>query len=83
MAADASIVIDTKIDSKNAQTELNRLNRQIQSLEGQLRSKTSGRLPLEENLNAVNARLEEAKKNLAYLQDEQYFICLLYTSRCV
>ena len=74
MAADASIVIDTKIDSKNAQTELNRLNRQIQSLEGQLRSKTSGRLPLEENLNAVNARLEEAKKNLAYLQDEQYFI---------
>jgi hypothetical protein len=74
LAADASIVIDTKIDSKNAQTELNRLNRQIQSLEGQLRSKTSGRLPLEENLNAVNARLEEAKKNLAYLQDEQYFI---------
>ena len=74
MAADSSIVIDTKIDSKNAQTELNRLNRQIQSLEGQLRSKTSGRLPLEENLNAVNARLEEAKKNLAYLQDEQYFI---------
>lgn len=74
MAADGSIVINTEIDSKNAQKELNRLNRQIQSLEGQLRSKTSGRLPLEENLNAVNARLEEAKKNLAYLQDEQYFI---------
>lgn len=74
MAADGSIVINTEIDNKNAQKELNRLNRQIQSLEGQLRSKTSGRLPLEENLNAVNARLEEAKKNLAYLQDEQYFI---------
>lgn len=74
LAADGSIVINTEIDNKNAQKELNRLNRQIQSLEGQLRSKTSGRLPLEENLNAVNARLEEAKKNLAYLQDEQYFI---------
>lgn len=74
MAADGSIVINTEIDNKNAQKELNRLNRRIQSLEGQLRSKTSGRLPLEENLNAVNARLEEAKKNLAYLQDEQYFI---------
>lgn len=62
LAADGSIVINTEIDNKNAQKELNRLNRQIQSLEGQLRSKTSGRLPLEENLNAVNARLEEAKR---------------------
>lgn len=74
MAQDGSIVISTEIDSKEAQKELNKLNKEIQSLENQLRSKTSGRLPLEENLKEVNARLEEAKKNLAYLQDEQYFI---------
>lgn len=74
MAQDGSIVISAEIDNKEAQKELNKLNKEIQSLENQLRSKTSGRLPLEENLKEVNARLEEAKKNLAYLQDEQYFI---------
>lgn len=71
MSADGSIVIDTNIDDKNAQKELSRLNRQIKSLEEQLATKRQGRLPLENSLNSVNARLEEARNRLAMLQDEQ------------
>ncbi len=71
MSADGSIVIKTNIDDKNAQKELNRLNRQIKSLEEQLASKKQGRLPLEDSLNAVNTKLNEARKQLAILQDEQ------------
>ena len=41
MSADGSIVIETNIDDKNAQKELNRLNRQIKSLEEQLAAKTA------------------------------------------
>ena len=71
MSADGSIVIETNIDDKNAQRELTRLNKQIESLEDQLASKKQGRLPLENNLNSVNAKLEEARKRLAMLRDEQ------------
>ena len=71
MSADGSIVIETNIDDKNAQKELNRLNRQIKSLEEQLAAKKHGRIPLENSLNSVNTKLEEARKRLATLQDEQ------------
>lgn len=71
MAADGSIVIETNIDNKKAQKELNQLAKKIQSLEDQLTSKKQGRFPLVENLNAVNAELEEARKQLSMLQDEQ------------
>lgn len=71
MPADGSIVIEANIDDKNAQRELIRLNKQIKSLEEQLSAKQKGRLPLENSLNSVNAKLEEAKKRLASLQDEQ------------
>lgn len=71
MAADGSIVISAEIDDKQAQQKLNKLNKQTQSLEDQLASKKQGRLPLEESLNAINEKLEEARKQLALLQDEQ------------
>ena len=71
MSADGSIVIETNIDDKNAQRELTRLNKQIKSLKEQLSTKQQGRLPLENSLNSVNAKLEEARKRLAMLQDEQ------------
>ena len=74
MSADGSIVIETNIDDKNAQKELNRLNRQIKSLEEQLAAKKQGRIPLENSLNSVNTKLEEARKRLATLQDEQSVI---------
>lgn len=74
MAADGSIVIETDIDNKEAQKELNKLNRQIQSLENQLNSKKMRRTPLEDSFNATNAKLQEAKKSLEYLQEQQYFI---------
>ena len=60
MSADGSIIIDTDIDDKNAQQKLNRINKKIQSLENQLASKNHGKLPLEENLNSVNTKLQEA-----------------------
>ena len=62
MSADGSIVIETNIDDKNAQRELTRLNKQIKSIEDQLASKKQGRLPLENNLNSVNAKRDEARK---------------------
>lgn len=71
MAADGTIIIETEIDDKNAQKELKRLEKQIKSLEEQLNAKKQGRLPLEENLNAVNEKLQEARKQLSLLQDEQ------------
>ena len=71
MAADGSIIIETNIDNKKAQQELNRLNKQIRSLEAQLADKKQGRLPLEQSLNAVNEKLKEARRQLSILQDEQ------------
>lgn len=71
MSADSSVVIKANVDDKNAQRELTRLNKQIKSIEDQLASKKQGRLPLENNLNSVNAKLDEARKRLAMLQDEQ------------
>ena len=68
MAADGSIVIETNIDNKKAQKELNQLAKKIQSLEDQLTSKKQGRFPLVENLNVVNAELEEARKQLSMLE---------------
>lgn len=71
MSADGSIIIDTDIDDKNAQQKLNRINKKIQSLENQLASKNHGKLPLEENLNSVNTKLQEAQKRLSMLKEEQ------------
>ena len=71
MAADGSIIIDTEIDNKKAQQELNKLNKQIESLERQLNEKKQGRIPLEKNLDTVSAKLEEARRQLSMLEDEQ------------
>lgn len=71
MAADGSIIIDTEIDNKKAKQELNKLNKQIESLERQLNEKKQGRIPLEKNLDAVSAKLEEARRQLSMLEDEQ------------
>ena len=74
MSADRSIVIETNIDYKNAQRELTRLTKQIKSIEDQLASKKQGRLPLEHNLNWVNAKLDEPRTLLSTRQDQQYAI---------
>lgn len=71
MAADGYIIVEANIDDKKAQQELTKLNKQIHSLEEQLASKKQGRLPLEEKLDVVNRKLEEARKQLSMLQDEQ------------
>lgn len=71
MAADGSIVIETNLDDKKAQQELNRLSKRIKSLEDQLSAKKQGRIPLEESFDSINKKLEEARRQLSILQDEQ------------
>lgn len=71
MRADGSVVVVVDADDKKAQQKLSKLNNTIQSLEGQLTEKKQGRLPLENSLNLVNKKLEEARKQLSMLQDEQ------------
>lgn len=74
MAADGSIIIDVSVDDKQAEKDLNRLNSRIKSLEEQAESRNQGRLPLEENFSKLNAELEEARKQLAMLENESYAI---------
>ena len=46
--ADGSIIINTEIDNKQAQKELDRLNRKIQTLNDQIYVKQQQRMPLVE-----------------------------------
>lgn len=71
MSADGSVVFEVKLDDEKAQKKLEKLGKDIGSLESQIEQKEKGKLPLEERLDSVNKKLEEAKKNLSIFQDEQ------------
>lgn len=64
MAADGSIVIETNIDDKKAQQELNRLNRKIQTLNDQIYVKQQQKMPLVEQAQKLGAELDAAKAKL-------------------
>ena len=68
MAADGSIIIDTRIDDKKAQQGLNRLNRKIQTLNDQIYVKQQQKMPLVEQSKELGAQLDAAKAKLASLQ---------------
>ena len=72
MAADGSIVIDTRIDDKKAQQELNRLNRKIQTLNDQIYVKQQQKIPLVEQSKELGAQLDAAKAKLTSLQSTSY-----------
>lgn len=71
MAADDIIQIDVQIDNKDAQKELIRLSKEIQALEEQFSALGEGKLPLEENLEAIHTKLEESRESVANLKKEQ------------
>ena len=68
MAADGSIIIDVNLDDKQAQQELNRLNKRIQSLADQISNKEKMKLPLVEQSRELSAELDAAKVKLQSLQ---------------
>ena len=68
MAADGSIIIETRIDDKKAQQELNRLNRKIQTLNDQIYVKQQQKMPLVEQSKELGAQLDAAKAKLASLK---------------
>lgn len=76
MAADGSIVIETNIDDKKAQQELNRLNRRIQTLNDQIYVKQQQKMPLVEQAQKLGAELDVAKAKLYQMQNGDRF----YTS---
>ena len=65
MAADGSIIINTELDDRQAQKELNRLNRKIQNLNNQIYVKQQQRMPLVEQSRQLGAELDEAQATLA------------------
>lgn len=73
MAADGSIVIETEIDDKAAQQELNRLNRKIQNLNDQIYTKRQQQMPLVEQSKKLGAELDAAKAKLESMKGGEEF----------
>lgn len=73
MAADGSIIIETEIDDKKAQQELNRLNRRIQNLNDQIYVKRQQQMPLVEQARKLGAELDAAKVKLDSMQNGREF----------
>ena len=73
MAADGSIVIETEIDDKAAQQELNRLNRKIQNLNDQIYTKRQQQMPLVEQSKQLGAELDAAKAKLESMKGGEEF----------
>ena len=73
MTADGSIIIETEIDDKKAQQELNRLNRRIQNLNDQIYVKRQQQMPLVEQARQLGAELDAAKAKLDSMQSGREF----------
>lgn len=73
MAADGSIVIETEIDDKAAQQELNRLNRKIQNLNDQIYTKRQQQMPIVEQSKQLGAELDAAKAKLESMKGGEEF----------
>lgn len=74
MAADGSIVIDTSIDNKQAQKELNALTKKIDSLNDRVYQKKQEQMPLVAQAKQLGAELDSAKAKLAYMQSGKEFV---------
>lgn len=64
MAADGSVIVDVSLDDKQAQQELNRLNRKIQTINDNIYKKQQERMPLVEQARELGAQLDAAKAKL-------------------
>lgn len=73
MAADGSIIIDTKINDKQAQQELNRLTKKIDGLNDKIASKNQERIPLVEQAKKLGVELDAAKATFDHMQSGSEF----------
>ena len=63
--ADGSVIIKADIDDKQAQKELNALEKKIEALQEKLTNKKSARDTLFNQANNLGAQLDQAKAKLA------------------
>lgn len=70
---DGSVVIETDIDDKEAQKELNRLTKKIDALQDKLDKKTSQRSELAQEVKQIGVEADEARKKLEYMQSGEKF----------
>lgn len=68
MAADGSIVINANLDDKQAQAELNRLEKRIYRLQDKLNRAQAERSPLAKQAEELSLRYEEAARRLEMMQ---------------
>lgn len=73
MAADGSIVIETKIDNKEAQRELNSLAKKIDALQEKLNRKQGKQSALAEEARQIGIEFDNARKKLAEMQSGDKF----------
>ena len=66
--ADGSVIIKADIDDKQAQKELNALEKKIEALQGKLTNKKSARDTLFNQANNLGAQLDDAKAKLAHMK---------------
>ena len=67
---DGSIVFNTKIDNSDVEKDLKDLKKKIRSSEDSISKNENAKLPLVKQAEQLGAKLDEAKKNLAYIRQE-------------
>lgn len=71
--ADGSVIIKADIDDKQAQKELNALEKKIEALQEKLTNKKSARDTLFNQANNMGAQLDQAKAKLAQMKGGEFF----------
>lgn len=72
--ADGSIIIKSEIDDKEAQAELNRLTKKIDSLNEKISDKRQEQMPLVEQSRQIAANLDAAKARLDQMRSGNEFV---------
>lgn len=67
---DGSIVFNTKIDNSDVEKDLKDLEKKIRSSEDSISNNQNAKLPLVKQAEQLGAKLDEAKRNLAYVRQE-------------
>lgn len=72
--ADGSIIIKSEIDDKEAQAELNRLTKKIDSLNEKISDKRQEQMPMVEQSRQIAANLDAAKARLDQMRSGNEFV---------
>ena len=72
--ADGSIVLKAELDDKQAQIELNRLTKKIDTLNDKITSKKQEQMPLVEQSKQIAANLDNAKAKLFQMKSGNEFV---------